>query len=224
MVTHMYRPIAQRPVHFHVRHIGGQNMRKKIVHVLTRALVCKQLYHRFVHILTPKMADTRRCAMCNGSIHHFFLHTEFWELAFVVLLFPFQKNSHVEHSLTNETLWGPLLHCEMVLLFLISELRIHCVELEQISKSFSLHLFSPAHATTSNHSKVFDLRASVLACCYQDFLDISEATRELSYVDLDLLGTANLKLCFFVNVMNLLLAHASLYHIYQQLISKVRTP
>ncbi|XP_071795779.1 zinc finger FYVE domain-containing protein 26-like isoform X2 [Asterias amurensis] len=76
------------------------------------------------------------------------------------------------------------------------------------------------HATTSNHSKVFDLRASVLACCCQDFLDISEATRELSYVDLDLLETANQKLGFFVNVMNLLLAHASLYHIYQQLISK----
>ncbi len=80
--------------------------------------------------------------------------------------------------------------------------------------------FCSVHATTSNQSKVFDLRASVLFCCCQDFLDISEATRELSYVDLDLLETANQKLCFFANVMNLMLAHAALYHIYQQVMYK----
>ena len=41
-------------------------------------------------------------------------------------------------------------------------------------------------------------------------------------MDLDQLETPNQRLCFFANVMNLLLAHASLHHIYQQLVSKVR--
>ena len=42
---------------------GGQNMHQSMEHVFTRALVRKHVYHPFVHILTPKMADRRRACM-----------------------------------------------------------------------------------------------------------------------------------------------------------------
>ncbi|XP_038075266.1 zinc finger FYVE domain-containing protein 26-like isoform X2 [Patiria miniata] len=76
------------------------------------------------------------------------------------------------------------------------------------------------HATSINPNGHFGLRASVLASSSKDFQALAEATRELAYVDLDQLECAKQRLCFFANVMNLMLAHASLHHIYQQLICK----
>ncbi|XP_022094724.1 zinc finger FYVE domain-containing protein 26-like isoform X2 [Acanthaster planci] len=79
------------------------------------------------------------------------------------------------------------------------------------------------HMTSINSNGKFGLRASVLASSSKDFRDLCEATRELAFVDLDRLDSPGEQLCFFTNVMNLMLAHASLHHVHQQLISKETT-
>ncbi|XP_033125838.1 zinc finger FYVE domain-containing protein 26-like isoform X2 [Anneissia japonica] len=73
------------------------------------------------------------------------------------------------------------------------------------------------HIGSSNVAGVFDMGGAFLASGMPEWFEISAATCELQVVDLDLLLTNDDKICFFTNLLNLLLVHAAIEHIQGQM-------
>lgn len=67
---------------------------------------------------------------------------------------------------------------------------------------------------------LFDLQSAAKASCNPEFHSIQIACQELAYVDLNLLISNAEKTCFLTNVLNLMLVHASLHHVYDEIMSK----
>ena len=67
----------------------------------------------------------------------------------------------------------------------------------------------------------FDLSALAAASTAPEYWDIVMSTRELMHVDMDLVQSNEDKLCFFTNLLNLMLVHAAMYHAAKQLKEKV---
>ena len=61
-----------------------------------------------------------------------------------------------------------------------------------------------------SHGGAVDSFIAPLVLKTREFQEIVRASQELQHVDLDLLHSDASKLCFYVNVVNLLLAHAYL--------------
>ncbi|XP_071963696.1 zinc finger FYVE domain-containing protein 26-like [Antedon mediterranea] len=73
------------------------------------------------------------------------------------------------------------------------------------------------HIGSSNTEGIFDMGGAFLASGMPEWFDIITATCELQAVDLDLLITNEEKICFFTNLLNLLLAHSAIGYIHGQI-------
>ena len=67
----------------------------------------------------------------------------------------------------------------------------------------------------------FDLTSLGAASTAPEYWDIVMSTRELIHVDMDLLPSNEDKLCFFTNLLNLIMVHAAIHHSAKQLKDKV---
>ncbi|XP_072171552.1 uncharacterized protein [Diadema setosum] len=72
------------------------------------------------------------------------------------------------------------------------------------------------HASGEGLSATLDLSGAATAAAAPEYWDIFMSTRELMHVDLDLLQSNEDRLCFFANLLNLMLTHAALHHASQQ--------
>ncbi|KAJ8044497.1 Zinc finger FYVE domain-containing protein 26 [Holothuria leucospilota] len=80
--------------------------------------------------------------------------------------------------------------------------------------------FMKSQCVNTQDPNLFDLQSAAKASCHPEFHSIQIACQELAYVDLNLLTSNAEKTCFFTNVLNLMLVHASLHHVYDEIMSK----
>lgn len=89
-----------------------------------------------------------------------------------------------------------------------------------VSLKFDFILPFIGQSLNSQDPDVFDLQDAAKAACHPEFHSLQISCEELAAVDLDLLESNTERTCFFTNVLNLMLVHAALHHVYEQILTK----